>query len=467
MTDFLPPIGFWSYTSSDDSASRGRLSQLRTLLAEELQIKIGRMPRVQIFQDVATIRHGENWSGEIHRALSECSFFIPIITPAFLQSEWSCREVLRFQEREQALGRDDLIFPLLYVAIDPDRPGACHNPRVLEMLDTHQRIDFRALRIKDVHSEEVSALLDSISDSIRNAIYRKLPWRLAAPDAGASLVVTQIGRSLAASPNPDQPGPATSVDHVPKGQEVRKVQIDAASHPVALTAVAGLAAPAQLNPAPLVQPKARLSEHQYLAEPRQPASQPVSVPIDTDAAPVASRSARSASSSSSAFARSDSLTPAPRTVITDGPLLPVMVLIPSGRFTMGIPEAESLRERSTDGNARQLHEVTIPTAFYMGKYPVTGGEYAAFLADLGHKLTTFVRQAGGVHIGDNWPATGVCASDAEAYARWLSNKTGEIYRLPSEAEWEYAARAGTTTARFWGDRFEGFERHAAVDQVGT
>ena len=56
MTEPLKPTGFWSYASSDDAASHGRLSQLRRLLADELQLKVGRAPKVHIFQDVAAGR---------------------------------------------------------------------------------------------------------------------------------------------------------------------------------------------------------------------------------------------------------------------------------------------------------------------------------------------------------------------------------------------------------------------------
>jgi hypothetical protein len=56
---------------------------LRRLLADELQLKIGREPQVHIFQNVAAIPHGADWHKEIHKALSDASFFIPIVTPAF------------------------------------------------------------------------------------------------------------------------------------------------------------------------------------------------------------------------------------------------------------------------------------------------------------------------------------------------------------------------------------------------
>lgn len=112
------PTGFWSYTSSDDTSSRGRLSQLRRLLADELQLKVGRTQQVHIFQDVEAIPFGSDWLKEIRQAPAESSFLIPIVTPAFLQSEMCCQEVMWFREHEAAAGRDDLIFPLHYVNVD-------------------------------------------------------------------------------------------------------------------------------------------------------------------------------------------------------------------------------------------------------------------------------------------------------------------------------------------------------------
>ena len=189
MTDVLPPIGFWSYTSSDDTAARGRLSQLRRLLGDELQLKIGKTPVVKIFQDVAMIDHGDDWSDAIHAALSETSFFIPVVTPAFLQSDWCCREVMHFAERERTLGHKNLIFPLHYVdtdRIDLRRPDACHDPKALEVLKRHQWIDFRKLRLEDPYGRDVSKLLDRFTDSIYNALYgvgSSKPVEVASPSA--------------------------------------------------------------------------------------------------------------------------------------------------------------------------------------------------------------------------------------------------------------------------------------------
>jgi formylglycine-generating enzyme required for sulfatase activity len=125
---------------------------------------------------------------------------------------------------------------------------------------------------------------------------------------------------------------------------------------------------------------------------------------------------------------------------------PVMVVIPAGSFVMGSPAGEPGR----DDNEGPQHEVTIPRAFALGRHEVTFAEWDAC-----------VRGGGCRHRADDmgWgrgprPVIDVSWDDADDYVRWLSRKTGQEYRLPSEAEWEYAVRAGSATARsaprFWG-----------------
>ena len=140
---------------------------------------------------------------------------------------------------------------------------------------------------------------------------------------------------------------------------------------------------------------------------------------------------------------------------------PEMVVIPAGSFTMGSPASEEGRE--DDEGPR--HRVTIPRAFALGKYEVTRAEFAAFVRDTGHKA-----RGCWVFDGKEWkdddskdwrdpnfsqserdPVVCVNWDDAKKYLRWLSRKTGQDYRLPSESEWEYAARAGTTMERYWGE----------------
>jgi len=153
---------------------------------------------------------------------------------------------------------------------------------------------------------------------------------------------------------------------------------------------------------------------------------------------------------------------AARAHIIQEPDDPNWVRIEPGPFMMGIPEEETRRVgiRGWDDRARPVHKVTIRHRFALGKYPVTRGEYAVFARETNRpwKDPDF-RQT------DRHPAVLISHADAMAYAEWLSDRTGHNYRLPTEAEWEYACRAGTQTARYWGDEYDRTRMH--VQARGT
>ncbi len=115
---------------------------------------------------------------------------------------------------------------------------------------------------------------------------------------------------------------------------------------------------------------------------------------------------------------------------------PEMVTIPAGEFVMGSPSSEPFR------GAEEQHRVTIAKPFAMGKYEVTFDEWDACIADGGCRGSKPDDQGWG---RGKRPVIDVSWPDAKAYAEWLGRKTGKRYRLATEAEWEYAARAGTTT----------------------
>ncbi|WP_371134349.1 formylglycine-generating enzyme family protein [Nitrosomonas sp.] len=146
-----------------------------------------------------------------------------------------------------------------------------------------------------------------------------------------------------------------------------------------------------------------------------------------------------------------------------------MVAIRPGRFLMGSPEDEKGRFNSESPQ----HAATIPNPFAISRCEITVGQFKQFVQETNHR--TAVEENGkGCFVWNvdqktyeqqperNWKSPGfaqnddhpvVCVSwgDAKAYVKWLSHRTGAVYRLPTEAEWEYVARAGTKTARFYQD----------------
>ncbi len=140
-------------------------------------------------------------------------------------------------------------------------------------------------------------------------------------------------------------------------------------------------------------------------------------------------------------------------VFRDCPHCPEMAVIPAGRFVMGSP---TWNAGPFDGDGPPRF-VTIAYDFAIGVYEVTFDEWQA--------CTDGGGCGGRVPPDHGWgrgrrPVTEVSWDDAHVYARWLSAETGETYRLPTEAEWEYAARAGTRTPRYWGDSEAEQCRHA-------
>jgi formylglycine-generating enzyme required for sulfatase activity len=137
---------------------------------------------------------------------------------------------------------------------------------------------------------------------------------------------------------------------------------------------------------------------------------------------------------------------------------PELALLPTGRFQMGSPEHE--RKVATQAGAqkgwlaRELpqHWVGIERPLALGRYPVTVGEWRTFAQASGWIQGGDVDwEAPGFPQDERHPVVGVNWFDAVRYVRWLSEATGQRYRLPSEAEWEYACRAGTKTAFAFGD----------------
>ena len=164
-----------------------------------------------------------------------------------------------------------------------------------------------------------------------------------------------------------------------------------------------------------------------------------------------------------AIARAAAPVPAVRDCID----CPELIVIPSGSFTMGVAPGEELRENlGSDfrGRSEPAHVVRV-RGFLAGRFEVTRGQYRRFVEATGRSNDGCFVWGGDRYVLDgtkSWrdpgylqedthPATCVSWEDATAYAAWLSALTGKTYRLLTEAEWEYVARAGSVASRPWGD----------------
>jgi sulfatase modifying factor 1 len=154
---------------------------------------------------------------------------------------------------------------------------------------------------------------------------------------------------------------------------------------------------------------------------------------------------------------------------------PQMVVIPPGKYTIGSSDAEVRQLKVPEQSQRQerpRHTVNLVNLFAVGRYEVTRRQFARFVAVSSRKVSGpcwhFAGSAWKIDPGKSWrhpgykqsgdhPVTCVSWKDAKAYVKWLAQLTGKPYRLLSNAEWEYAARAGTKTARYWGNDWQNSE----------
>ena len=168
-----------------------------------------------------------------------------------------------------------------------------------------------------------------------------------------------------------------------------------------------------------------------------------------------------------------------------------MVHLPKGSFMMDSKDPNegliiqydfATIETDSDGNrfipnVANKVKVVIDQEFELGKYPVTISQYMYFANETKEHYPDWLNKGNKYHIdtgtnndykkmdlSDNAPIIGVSWHDAKAYCKWLSKKTGDNYRLPTEAEWEYACRAGTTTKWSFGDDEEELNQYAWYDK---
>jgi hypothetical protein len=203
-------VGFFSYARRDDEHSQGALSRLRAHIFNELRMQLGRDFR--LWQDTAAIPNGALWEEDLKTAISEATFFIPIVTPSSLASEHCRFEFQAFLDREAALGRKNLIFPLLYIRVPAlEKEELWRQDDLLSIIGSRQYLDWQKLRHRGPSDPEVAEKIEQYC------------WNIA-----ESLRRPQASPPLSASAQP----PASAVNQsLPTADESLVPRIDSGSRP--------------------------------------------------------------------------------------------------------------------------------------------------------------------------------------------------------------------------------------------
>jgi hypothetical protein len=148
LADLPHLVGFFSYSRSDDEHLDDALSLLRKRVRSELRLQLGR--ELRLWQDIEAIPLGTLWESQIRAAIAESAFVIPIVSPSAVNSSFCRMEFEAFLFREAELGRDDLVFPILYIPV----PGLANvdqhgRDEVLKIIHARQYADWTEIRLDD------------------------------------------------------------------------------------------------------------------------------------------------------------------------------------------------------------------------------------------------------------------------------------------------------------------------------
>jgi hypothetical protein len=176
LADLSDLVGFFSYSREDDQGSRGALSALRDAIQSELSAQLGRSHTdFRVWQDKAAIPLGTLWENQISDAINQSAFFVPIVTPRAMRSQHCTFEFESFLARKKELGRDDLVFPILYIPVPAlEDEKLWRQDPVLKIVGTRQYLDWRDLRHLEHNSPEVRQKVERFCRNIASALRK--PW---------------------------------------------------------------------------------------------------------------------------------------------------------------------------------------------------------------------------------------------------------------------------------------------------
>jgi formylglycine-generating enzyme required for sulfatase activity len=448
LADLPELIGFFSYSREDDADSHGALSALRNRIQGELRGLLGRTAKTfRLWQDKEAIPAGTLWESEIKSAAAQSVFFVPIITPTVVASPYCRFELESFLAREAELGRGDLVFPILYIDVPAlDDAVRRQNDPVLSLIASRQYLDWRELRYLDIDSTEVKRQVGRFCTHIRDALQR--PWM--SPEERKA---QEVARRQGEAERRQQ-----------ETESKRRAEVE--RHPTAEFEAEARTDVEQLRHEAEAQPQRAEAERQKPAQPQLREKVEVQPHPEEDARRVirplvgllvglfvvlAAIGIWIVSTSP------PTTTPIKVTILTvqqeqnlkakdtfkECTTCPQMMVVSAGSFSLGSPAGEPARF----ANEGPQHTVKIARQFAVGQFALTFDEWDACVGAGG--CNGYRPDDQGWGRGGR-PVINVSWHDAAAYVAWLAKLTGKPYRLLSEAEYEYATRAGTTTAYPWG-----------------
>ncbi len=453
----MPGKIFISYRRDDDPAFAARVR-------DGLAAKFG---QAALFMDVDNLLAGQRFDDELAKALKECDVLVAILGTRWMdvlaaktagnERDYVREEISAALQRRivvipARVGREGLLAPL---------PRAADLPEDIRELVQHQKHDV----VHEKFGRDAAALADAIA-AVRKSKQAPLPWRKLGLAAG--LVALLLG------------GGVVAYQRVFPGTQYDPAAVQRAAS-AAAAAVAESKRLADLDNRLKEQSEALLkaeAENRRLAEAaaktKRDSDERKQAEVDAAVKAKAEEAERQRLAEAKRKAEEEAVRRDPALAVTPGsgqsfqdkqadgspcPMCPKLVVAPRGSFMMGTTETEiaalnkEFASRFTKEFGDQYtpegppHTVTIEHAFAVSKFPVTFVEWDACVADNGCNGYKPIDQGWG---RGTRPVINVSWDEAKAYVTWLSRKTSKAYRLLSEAEREYAARAGTTTQFWWG-----------------
>lgn len=442
----MPSKIFVNYRRDDDPNGAARV-------CDGLAAKFG---KASVFMDVDNLLAGQRFDEELAKALTQCDVLIAVMGPRWMEllqarAASGERDYVR-EEIAEALARKLTVIPVR-VGRDgqlPPLPRRDDLPEDIRDLVLYQKHDVAHERF----GRDIVELIEAIG-TVRRAsrppyAVPRVPWGWMG--AGAAVVTLAVGYAVGFSSIVPLPW-FTALPADSQTAEVERLRVAAAKaeedRKSAQAEAARLRADSEARRKADEEARAKLAAETVATRKVEEAEQQRQAALQTQeedrrqvkAAAVEKRGAEEQGRQHDPVA---SLVPGSRQSARDCPVCPEMVVVPAGRFTMGSLEAEPARPHLAPSRP-----VTIPNAFAIGKFEVTFAEWEACALD-GDCLRN-QRPSDQGWGRDRRPVINVSWDDAKQYLAWLSRKTGKTYRLLSDAEWEFAARAGGSSDGTYSD----------------